>query len=82
MKQKNAQCNLIRLEFELIDISNNTFYLLYRVPATTEKDRVEMFGRIDELKKRLNEKHVQAGCPSFPQMFFPTKTFSLPSRAP
>lgn len=74
-----TQCDLIRLGFQLIDISNNTFYLLHRVPATTEKDRKKMFQTIDTLRKKLTEEHSEAGCTSFPEMSYPTKTFGIPS---
>jgi len=74
---QEVKCELLRVGFDLIDIGNNIYYALYRVPATTEKEREEMFGRIAALKKRLKEEHSRSHCPYFPEMDYPTKTFGL-----
>jgi len=76
---EDVKCDLLEVGFDLIDIGNNIYYSLYRVPATTEEEREEMFGRIAALKKRLKKEYSRSNCRYFPVMDYPTKTFGLSS---
>lgn len=76
-KAKKAQCDLIRTGFQLIDLSNTTYYYILHRVALLNEWKLEIFSGIDDLKKRLKEEHSKSDCPAFPELFFPTKTVGV-----
>jgi hypothetical protein len=76
---KKAQCDLIQTGFKLADMNNNTYYRVLPMISTTAEARLEIFVGIDDMKRKLKEEHSKADCPTFPELFFPTKAFGLPT---
>ena len=71
---KRAQCELIRVGFEVVNITNDLIVAAHRVHATfVPQDREMILRKINDLKKHLRTEHGKSECPDTSALKYPTR---------